>query len=145
MKFNESNDYEQIFNFNKLDDNGELTSYWKVKSGGGAEMNSHDILVLSRLGFNCDKAKRDGKRNYSECQAVKCCCGGNYHPQCDPNKINDKYKTITVWKWADEWFSVEVIGGDWNPKNHLNTQFTHRYICDQIDGVVKLLKDKEFI
>ena len=57
-RFNESNDYyEQIFNFNKLDSNGELTKYGKI-SKDDIEMSNHDISVLGKYGFIFDINKR---------------------------------------------------------------------------------------
>jgi len=132
-RFNESNDYyEQIFNFNKLDSNGELTKYGKI-SGDDIEipdeqMSNHDVSVLGKYGF--------GRVEYF-----------THKPMVSKylRLTGEDNKIITVWKRADDWFFVEVVGGKWNKDSSLSTSFNHWYICDQVEGVVRLLKDKGLI
>ena len=141
-RFNESNDYyEQIFNFNKLDSNGELTKYGKI-SGDDIEMSNHDISVLGKYGFNKIKT---GIRIYPTGSVSGYLSRKYLRLTGIYGSTDDKYNTITVWKRVDDWFFVEVFGGRWNKDDSLSTQFNHWYICDQVEGVVKLLKDKGLI
>lgn len=61
------------------------------------------------------------------------------------DKVNDIHKAQIIGQWEDYYFSISEIEDDYFIANIVINYVSKYYKCDQIEGVIKLLKDMKII